>query len=231
VCDRTPRQMSAMERIPEPELMNDEAQARAYAEADFAEPHTRFVTLLRELLPELPVRGAALDLGCGPADVTVRVARALPGWTVDGLDGSAAMLRYGQAAVARAGLAQRVTLLRAYLPEATAPRPTYDLVFSNSLLHHLHDPLSLWHSVKRWAGPGSAVFVMDLLRPPSGEAASRLVETYAASEPAILRRDFLHSLLAAYRVDEVEQQVALAGLARCTVRAVSDRHLIVWGRF
>jgi hypothetical protein len=30
-----------MDRIPEPELMDDEAQAKAYADADFAAPHER----------------------------------------------------------------------------------------------------------------------------------------------------------------------------------------------
>ena len=32
-----------MERIPEPELMDDPEQARAYASADFSEPHQAFV--------------------------------------------------------------------------------------------------------------------------------------------------------------------------------------------
>ena len=80
-----------MKRTPEPELMEDAAQARAYAEADFSEPHGRLLEALRERLPGLPARGAALDLGCGPADVTLRFAGAFPGWTVDGVDASAAM--------------------------------------------------------------------------------------------------------------------------------------------
>jgi SAM-dependent methyltransferase len=219
-----------MERIPEPELMDDEAQARAYAEADFEEPHSRFVAQLRERLPGLPAAGTALDLGCGPADVTLRVARAFPGWSIDGLDGSAAMLRYGRAAVARAGVAPRVTLVQARLPDACAPRDCYDLVFSNSLLHHLRDPLVLWQCVGRWLAPGGAVFVMDLMRPESPAAAQQLVDTYAAGEPDILRRDFFNSLRAAYRVEEVRQQLRVAGLAPLSVASASDRHFVVWGR-
>ena len=144
-----------MERIPEPELMEDAAQARAYAEADFAEPHDRFVALLRESLPGLDTAGAALDLGCGPGDVTRRVARALPSWSIDGIDGSAAMLALGREAVEKAGLGARVSLRRGCLPDATAPRPHYGLIFSNALLHHLSDPAVLWLCVKRWARPGA----------------------------------------------------------------------------
>ena len=76
-----------MQRTPEPELMDDEAQALAYAQGDFEEPHSRVVALLRERLADLPAGGAALDLGCGPADISLRFARAFPGWTVDGVDG------------------------------------------------------------------------------------------------------------------------------------------------
>src|SRR5690349_165975 len=42
------RVANAVQRILEPELMLDPAQAQAYASADFEEPHSRFITLLRE---------------------------------------------------------------------------------------------------------------------------------------------------------------------------------------
>ncbi len=196
--------------------MDDDAQARAYAAADFAEPHNRFVSLLLQHLPDLPRRGLALDLGCGPADVTIRVAKALPQWHFDGVDGAASMLRYGYRAVARAGLVDRVHLLQVRLPAVELPQPAYNLVFSNSLLHHLDDPAVLWQSVRRGAAPGAGVFIMDLHRPASRAAAADLVDTYSATEPEVLRRDFFNSLLAAYREDEVRQQLRAAGLAHLT---------------
>lgn len=218
-----------MERIPEPELMEGDAQARAYAEADFEEPHSRFIELLRTAHPDLVGRGAALDLGCGPGDITLRFARAFPEWTVDGVDGSPAMLRLGREAVARAGFEGRVTLRQARLPDQPPPRAHYDLILSNALLHHLNDPLALWQYVRRFAPDGTPVFVMDLLRPRSRAQAEQMVTQYAADEPAILQHDFLHSLLAAYRVDEVERQLAEAGLGGLAVAPIGDRHLIVFG--
>lgn len=218
-----------MERIPEPELMDEAEQARAYAEADFAEPHDRCIELLKNALSDLPQTGAALDLGCGPGDVTLRLAHALPNWTIDGLDGSAAMLHYGHEAVHRAGLAERITLQKVYLPNGDAPRDRYDLIFSNSLLHHLADPRVLWQSIHRWANPNAAIFIMDLLRPNSPEVAAQLVAQYAANEPEILVRDFYHSLLAAYRVDEVQVQLQQSQLQALEMQVVSDRHFILWG--
>lgn len=220
-----------MKRVPEPELMLDPAQARAYAAADFAEPHERFVALLVTKLRALPAAGHALDLGCGPGDPTLRLARALPGWEVEGVDGSPAMLALAREAAATAGFAGRVRFHEALLPAPPAALAgrRFELVLSNSLLHHLADPALLWQAVRAFAAPGAAVFVMDLLRPKSVEAARALVERYAAGEPDVLRRDFFHSLCAAYRLEEAQAQLRQAGLAGLACEVVSDRHFAVWG--
>lgn len=218
-----------MRRTPEPELMDDAAQALAYARADFSAPHDRFAALLCERTGAAALRGAALDLGCGPGDVTFRVARALPALAIDGVDGSEAMLALAREDAARRGLADRVRFARAFLPADAPPARDYALVFSTSLLHHLHDPQALWESAKRWGARGAPLFVGDLLRPASEEAARALVEREAGGEPAVLRRDFFQSLCAAYTADEVRAQLAAAGLAHCALEVVSDRHWIAWG--
>ncbi|BBA36126.1 uncharacterized protein sS8_4196 [Methylocaldum marinum] len=219
-----------MQRMPEPELMDEEDQARAYAEADFSEPHDHFVSLVHTAFPDGALTGAVLDLGCGSADVTVRFARAFPNCRIDGVDGAEAMLEFGRKAVRSAGLEERVRLIKGYLPDASLPLTSYDAVISNSLLHHLADPMVLWTSVKRWGKSGAPVFVMDLLRPESELRLAELVRQYAADAPEVLRRDFSNSLRAAYRADEIRAQLAAAGLESFICDVVSDRHLVVRGR-
>lgn len=209
--------------------MNDDVQARAYAEADFNEPHSMFVELLRERFPTVDGAVHVLDLGCGAADITIRVARAFPDATVDAVDGAEAMLHYAQHAITAAGVQRRVQLVHGCLPDALPDPGAYDLIISNSLLHHLRDPLDLWRSIKRHARTGTAVFVMDLLRPANRAAVAALVDHYAADEPDILRRDFFNSLCAAYRSDEVRRQLAETALDFLSVEQVSDRHLVVSG--
>ncbi|MGE0277975.1 MAG: trans-aconitate 2-methyltransferase [Nitrospiraceae bacterium] len=217
-----------MRRVPEPELMEDEQQARAYSEADFAEPHSMFVRLCGEAWAGYEARGRMLDLGCGPADITVRLAEAFPALAIDGVDGSEAMLRHGEERVRRHGLASRIRLIHRRLPDCSLP-DGYDAVVSNSLLHHLRDPAVLWDTVRRCGRPGAAVFVMDLMRPDDDARTQELVERHAADAPEVLRRDFHRSLLAAYRPGEVREQLDEAGLDGLLVRAVSDRHLAVSG--
>lgn len=224
-----PRYSTRMQRIPEAELMNEPAQALAYARADFTAPHNHFITLFRATFPDWSGNGYVLDLGCGPGDICRRFARAFPQAQLHGIDAAPAMLHIGRDDLRVAQLADRVQLIQAYLPGATLPRSHYDAVISNSLLHHLNDPQVLWQSVLRHVSPGAPVFIMDLRRPDSLESAAALTATYAANEPAILRKDFYHSLLAAYRVDEIQEQLQNADIDWLTVNALGDRHVVVHG--
>jgi SAM-dependent methyltransferase len=217
-----------MERIPEPELMDDLEQARAYAGADFSEPHQAFVERFAQCFPRHRPR-RVLDLGCGAADVTIRFARAHPGCDLTGVDGAPAMLALAQEAVTRAGLADRVQLREVRLPDKTLAQHAFDTLISNSLLHHLADPQVLWRAVADCAEPGAAVFIMDLRRPDTREQAGRLVQEYSANEPEVLRRDFFNSLLAAYRPGEIAAQLARIDLSGLQVEAVGDRHVVVHG--
>jgi ubiquinone/menaquinone biosynthesis C-methylase UbiE len=215
-------------RIPEPELMDNTEQARAYAAADFAEPHDAFVARFGERFSDFG-SGRVLDLGCGTADVTVRFAHAYPMARIHGVDGARAMLDEGTRAVEDAGLGDRVKLDLVRLPHVSLAGAGYDAVVSNSLLHHLADPAVLWETIEGAALPGAPVLVMDLRRPPSTDRAQHLVDQYTAGESPVLREDFYRSLCAAYTPAEVQSQLEATGLAHFSIEDVSDRHLVVWG--
>ncbi len=217
-----------MERIPEAELMDEAEQARAYAEADFSEPNSLFISEFRNRFPDAtPSR--VIDLGCGPGDISIRFAQAFPGTQIIGIDGAETMLQYAREMSEKASLNDRVDFICDRI-QSHESDSQFDVVLSNSLLHHLHDPADLWNAIKRLATIGATVLVMDLMRPDSEAIANRLVDTYAADEPEILRRDFFNSLRAAFSIDEVESQLKIAGIESLVVEAVSDRHLLVSGR-
>lgn len=220
-----------MNRRLEPELMDDAAQAKAYAEADFSESNTLFMRLLAALNPGDLAGAEALDLGCGPADVSIRFLKIHPLARCEALDGAPAMLELAHAALARLpGVATRCQLRCERLPSAQLPSGHYDVILSNSLLHHLPDPQVLWQTIQQVAKPGALVVVMDLLRPASAGWAEALVATYAEGMPEVLRSDFRNSLFAAFEPAEVVAQLAAAGLTTLEVGVVSDRHLAITGR-
>jgi ubiquinone/menaquinone biosynthesis C-methylase UbiE len=187
------------------------------------------VDRFRGLFPEF-TRGRLVDLGCGPADIPIRFCRALPALSVTGVDGSEAMLAAGRRAVAAAGLADRVDLVRARLPGLARAPGGFHGVVSNSLVHHMPHAEVFWSEVTRLGRAGAPVLVMDLHRPVSPERARDLVETYSAGEPEVLKRDFFHSLCAAFTLAEVRGQLRAAGLEQLRCETTGDRHWLAWGR-
>ncbi len=216
-----------MNRILEPELMEALDQVKAYAEANFKVPHDNFMRQLKLYLNKPAFNGTALDLGCGPGDITVRFANAFPAATVHAVDGSEPMLAYAKGALPT-NLSTRIRFIKAVLPHVTLPQSNYEIIYSNSLLHHLAEPQVLWQTVKSYAKPGTAVFIMDLLRPGSPEEAQKMVAQYAGDEPEILQRDFYNSLLAAFSLKEIISQLAQAELNLHVVQ-ISDRHVFISG--
>ncbi len=219
-----------MQRIPEPELMNGHQQAKAYALADFEGPNSSFINAFQELAGNKEIYGRVVDLGCGPADILIRFAGLYRQTTCLGIDGSANMLDFGEQAITDAGLGKRVELVEATLPLSEKTQTNFDVILSNSLLHHLPTPHTLWQAIRQLGKKGSLVLVMDLLRPLSPEDAQGIVERYSGSEPQVLKDDFYHSLLAAYTLDEVRLQLQQSGLDCLQAEQCSDRHFCVRGQ-
>lgn len=217
-----------MERICEPELMEGLEQVAAYAAADFSSSDQAAVMRILELWAALvpsPSPRRILDLGCGPGNLTIPLAERWPAAAVVGLDGSAAML----AEAKRRSPGSRAQFRMATLPHWPAELGSFDLLVSNSLLHHLHDPAVLWDAIRHLAAPGALVVIKDLRRPLDPAAVELLVQRHAAAAPPVLQRDYRASLQAAFRPEEVERQLLQAGLA-LQVRPLGDRYLEVWGR-
>jgi len=216
-----------MDRTLEPELMDDPEQALIYARADFEQENQGFVDRFREYFPDFS-EGHVFDLGCGPGDIPIRFARVFPSCRITGVDASAPMLRLAEDAVQQTGLSSRITF-RCERFQDLAGVSVADAAISNSLVHHVRNPLQFWHTLRLVVKPGSPVLVMDLLRPDSPEEVQTIVDRYAAKEPEILRRDFYHSLLAAFTEDEVAAQLAEMNLSRLMVDVPDDRHWVVGG--
>ncbi len=207
--------------------MEDPEQSKAYAEADFSQANSQFIRLFSAAFPDFTGKARVLDLGCGPGHILMDFAQKFPDCTCLGIDGSAAMLGHGHARAAEIS-SSSLTLQCRCLPLGH-DFGTWQVILSNSLLHHLADPGDLWRSITQVAAPGALVFIMDLFRPSSDAAAAAIVAQYSGNEPLILQNDFYRSLLAAYRVEEVAQQLHDQRL-NFHCQEVSDRHLAVWGR-
>lgn len=221
-----------MKRVLEPGLMDDPEQVAAYAGHAPDDAYWVFEQCFRRLLADSEPDWTILDLGCGPADIPIRLAKLFPDSIIHGVDGSRQMLQYGREAVQREGLEHQVLLIHGVLPnDVVLPRSRYEVVVSNSFLHHLEDPMIMWDSLRRYGQGGAAVLVIDLIRPSSYSQAVSIVEKYMADAPRILRQDMIDSLCAAFTMEEVEAQLQDADIAaNLQLKRVTPFQFAVQGR-
>lgn len=206
--------------------MDNPEEVAAYAKADFSDSNQWYVD---RLIAEFPQHlKNVIDIGCGPADIAVRLGKARRDVRITAVDGSGEMLKHGRRAVEAAGIEEQVRLFEGYVPGLNLEEHSFDAVLSKDFLHHLPDPMALWKEARRLGKPGAAVFVMDLIRPDSREDAMAIVERVAGNEPPVLKNDFFISLCAAFTVEEAKGQIAKAGLG-LSVSQATERHLLIKG--
>lgn len=210
-------------RILEPELMDTEDEALEYHAMDFSEPDGRFARDALALLagtasPEV------IDFGTGTAKIPVLMCKAQKGLRVYAVDPAAEMLRVAAQHVADAGLAGAITLARSDGRATKLAGARFDGVFSNSTVHHLHQPLALFREMKRVLKPGGAILIRDLCRPRSMDDAWAIVKRVAAGDSLRQQQLFFDSLCAALTVEEVEKLLGEVGWSDLRVTMSSDRH-------
>lgn len=193
-------------RLPEPEVMDDADEAEAYASAAAQAHLDRIDDTLVEHAARLVAgrdAGMALDIGCGPGQILRKLAARLPGWRLFGVDASEAMLRRARAA----GADRRVEFLRGDANRLAFPAASFDLVMSNSVLHHLARPERLLAEMARIARPGAALLLRDLRRP--GRLAFPLhVRWHGRHYRGLMYRLFCDSVRAAYTPEELAAMLA-----------------------
>ena len=75
--------------------MNGDAQVQAYAAADFRAGDQATLEAIQQLLfttSPLPADPLLVDLGCGPGNITLRLAELFPRARIIGIDGAESML-------------------------------------------------------------------------------------------------------------------------------------------
>ncbi|MGB3535293.1 MAG: class I SAM-dependent methyltransferase [Microcoleaceae cyanobacterium] len=210
-----------MQRILEPEVMDTVAEAVEYDAMDFTSVNTDFAQLAISLCPE---NGTILDLGTGTARIPILIAQQRQRLNIIGIDLSENMLKIGSENVSRAGLNAKIKLEKVDAKNLDYSDRQFDGIISNSIIHHLPDPLPCLKEIKRVLKPNSSILLRDLLRPENTETRDNLVEEYAADCNPHQRQLFRDSLQAAFTLKEVEQMIQTAGLEGVKVYQSSDRH-------
>jgi len=216
-----------LHRVLEPEVMDSEQDAQEYAGIDNRAGNHEFAMRAHDLCPEALL---VIDLGTGPAHIPIEFARLAPNARIVAVDLAEHMLHLARREISQAELTSRIELRSADVKATGLSASSFDLVLSNSVVHHLPEPVLLFREVVRLVAPTGGLLVRDLLRPASHGELTEIVERYAANDTPYQRRLFGESLHAALTLEEVEEACREAGLDDVTVERTSDRHFCAWRR-
>ena len=230
-----------LERTLEPEVMDSAEEALDYDDMDHAGVNAAFCTDALRFAERDAAPFRALDLGTGTALIPIELCKMHANVAVVATDLATHMIEVAGRNVAKAGLSARVTLVHGDVKTHSSAH-AFDLVLSNSVLHHIPEPRSLLEAALACVDRGGVLFVRDLERPRSEADVSDLADRYTPLAEASAvpeererrkrQRDlFEASLRAALTLSEARALAVSLGLPETSVQRTSDRHLtLAWKR-
>jgi ubiquinone/menaquinone biosynthesis C-methylase UbiE len=210
-----------MDRVLEPEVMDTWLEATAYDAMDFVRVNSTFATDAIELDPHAI---KILDVGTGTARIPILMCQQQPQYLITGVDLAQSMLIIGQRNVEEAGLLQRIKLERVDSKRMPYPDLEFDMAISNSLVHHLPEPLSFFQEINRLVRPQGALLVRDLIRPENDLIIAELVDRFGRDYDTRQQQLFRDSLQAALTLAEVQELIDRAGLIQVNLTQSSELH-------
>lgn len=216
--------------------MDDSSEVQAYssaaAEAYLSKIDDSFVEHALRLAGAEP--GRALDIGCGPGQILMKLSARLPEWKFFGIDRAPTMIGHAREIRDSRGSAppsqekgSAAGNLHFLVGDAAAlpfRDSCFDLVLCNSVLHHIADPSRLFAEIRRIAKPAAAILLRDLRRP------SRLgfpfhVRWHGRHYQGLMYKLYCDSVRAAYTREELSGMLGLAGVAGARLFAHGSTHL------
>lgn len=222
-----------LQRVLEPEVMDTAEEAEDYDSMDHSQVNQRFVadwhTARLTGGPEPLIQNRLLDVGTGTALIPIEYCQRFAEIQIVAIDLAEEMLKLARRNVERAGYADRIELRLVDAKRIPAADGEFAGVVSNSIIHHIPNPILSFQEMVRVLAPGGLLFVRDLKRPETEGELESLVQTYAGEATPRQRQLFRQSLHAALTVDEVGVILDHVGLSRHHVHVTSDRHWTVCG--
>ena len=229
-----------MERIPEPELMEKKEQVISYDEADFSEGEVNLINQINHYLLRknisLGEKDLIVDLGCGPGNISEKLATKWPNTEVVGIDGSKEMILRAEYNKNISTNQKKLNNLRYICSDIKDIKTNnfllkkkISLLVSNSLIHHITNLEDFFNTIKSLSNNITVNFHKDLKRPLDEKSALELKEQCSTKYNEILTSDYYASLKASYTFKELKNFTLENDLSSLDVFEEGENYLIVYG--
>ena len=229
-----------MERIPEPELMEEKKQVISYDEADFSEGEFNLINQINHYLLRknisLGEKDLIVDLGCGPGNISEKLAIKWPNTEVVGIDGSKEMILRAEYNKSISNNQKKLKNLRYICSDIKHIKSDnflfnkeISLLVSNSLMHHITYTQDFFNIIKSLSSNSTVNFHKDLKRPLDEKSALELKAQCSKIYNETLTNDYYASLKASYTFKELKNFILENNLSSLDVFEEGENYLIVYG--
>jgi ubiquinone/menaquinone biosynthesis C-methylase UbiE len=210
-----------IDRILEPEVMDNDIEAYEYDQMDFTEVNTDFALLASKLGKK---EAKVLDIGTGTARIPLILSNLRPQWHITAVDLAESMLKLASQNIEKASKSQQITLTLVDGKKMPYDDHSFDVVMSNSLVHHIPNPLDLFKEIDRVVKANGSILIRDLLRPESENDIEEIVKQANLDYNPRQKQLFKDSLHAALTLTEIKKIVSEIGWHHAQVYQSSSRH-------
>ena len=228
-----------MERIPEPELMEKKEQVISYDNADFSEGEVNLINQINHYLSRsnisLNEKDLIVDLGCGPGNISEKLAIKWPNTEVVGIDGSKEMILRAEYKKEISMNQRNLRNLRYIHSDIKDKQLTnffldkeISLLVSNSLIHHITYLEDFFNTIRSLSSDTTINFHKDLKRPFNENSALELKAQCSTKYNETLTNDYYASLKASYSFKELKNYILENHLSSLEVFEDGENYLIVY---
>ena len=210
-----------LKRTLEPEVMDTYEEAAEYDAMDHSAVNRQFA---EDLLQQGDLGEELLDIGTGSARIPIEICQSREDVRIVAADLSPSMLDIAKINLELSNTTERIILSLVDAKEMPFEDGRFSTTISNSIVHHIPNPIEVLSEAVRVTGDGGLIFFRDLMRPDSEPSVDQLVSTYTRKETDNAQRLFRESLHAALTLEEMRDLVQQLGFDRETVGVTSDRH-------
>ena len=171
--------------------------------------------------------GIFLEVGPGPAFVSIELASRIPRAQIIGLDISETMIGIGRRNVAEASLSERITFRQGDAAEMPFDDAEFDFIVSSGSLHHWSKPIQVFDEIYRVLKPEQPALIYDLRKDASKE---KIDEFCRHIKSWIMRWGLRHSVREAYTEETIKELLSRSRFKKAERIELDDLGMSIWLR-
>ena len=169
--------------------------------------------------------GTLLEVGPGPAFVSIEISKRIPRAQIIGLDISETMIGIGRRNVAEAGLSERITFRHGDAAKMPFDDAKFDFVVSSGSLHHWGKPVEVFDEIYRVLKPGQPALVYDVRK----DASKKKVDEFSRHiKSRFMRWGLRHSVGESYTRQSIEELLSRTRFKEAERIELDDLGMFIW---